>query len=209
MTHQTVGHAPTGDQDGPLADCPDSALVPPGHEPRCPVDITLAALGGRWTPLVVREFLRRGQTTYSELSAARRAELDELEEQLAKQLAEVRAERNELAVAERVLERVSEQLANERASVTPAPGQVGGRAVMLIPHRTSGVEESTLPPDYQRILAAVRQAAGPVMARQVGDALGIDVSVRAKLEPLRGRLVRLVDRGWLRKLPDGRFTTCL
>ncbi|MFC9081810.1 winged helix-turn-helix transcriptional regulator [Streptomyces sp. NPDC057062] len=59
-----------GDQDGPLADCPDSALVPPGHEPRCPVDITLAALGGRWTPLVVREFLRRGQTTYSELSAA-------------------------------------------------------------------------------------------------------------------------------------------
>lgn len=140
---------------------------------------------------------------------ARRAELDELEEQLAKQLAEVRAERNELAVAERVLERVSEQLANERASVTPAPGQVGRRAVMLIPHRTSGVEESTLPPDYQRILAAVRQAAGPVMARQVGDALGIDVSVRAKLEPLRGRLVRLVDRGWLRKLPDGRFTTCL
>ncbi|MGW7421479.1 winged helix-turn-helix transcriptional regulator [Streptomyces sp. NPDC054813] len=70
VTHQTVGHAPTGDQDGPLADCPDSALVPPGHEPRCPVDITLAALGGRWTPLVVLEFLRRGQTTYSELSAA-------------------------------------------------------------------------------------------------------------------------------------------
>ncbi|MGW7244033.1 hypothetical protein [Streptomyces sp. NPDC054804] len=140
---------------------------------------------------------------------ARRAELDELEEQLAKQLAEVRAERNELAVAERVLGRVSEQLANERASVTPAPGHVGGRAVMLIPYRTSGVEESTLPPDYQRILAAVRQAAGPVMARQVGDAPGIDVSVRAKLDPLRGRLVRLVDRGWLRKLPHGRFTTCL
>jgi hypothetical protein len=47
------------------------------------------------------------------------------------------------------------------------------------------------------------------MARQVGDALGIDVSVRSKLEPLRGKLVRLVDRGWLRKLPDGRFTTRL
>jgi len=140
---------------------------------------------------------------------ARRAELDELEEQLAKQLADVRAERDELAVAERVLERMSEQLADERASVAPAPGQVGGRAVMLIPHRTSGVEETTLPPGYQRILAAVRLAAGPVMARQVGDALGIDVSVRGKLEPLRGKLVRLVDRGWLRKLPDGRFTTRL
>lgn len=48
----------------------------------------------------------------------RRAELDELEEQLTKQLAEVQAERDELAVAERVLERVSDQLANERASTS-------------------------------------------------------------------------------------------
>ncbi|WAP53523.1 hypothetical protein [Streptomyces sp. S465] len=130
---------------------------------------------------------------------ARRAELDELEERLAKQLAEVRAEQDEPAVAERVLERMSEQLADERAFVAPAPGQVGGRAVMLIPHRTPDMEDTTLPPDYQRILAAVRQAAGPVMDRQVGDALGIDVSVRSKLEP---KLVRLVDRGWLRKQLD-------
>ena len=140
---------------------------------------------------------------------ARRAELDELEEQLAKQLTDVRAERDELAVAERVLERMSEQLADERASAAPTPGQVGGRAVMLIPHRAPDIEETMLPPDYQRILAAVRQAAGPVMARQGGDALRIDVSVRSKLEPLRGKLVRLADRGWLRKLPDGRFTTRL
>ncbi|MGQ4388883.1 hypothetical protein [Streptomyces sp. SAS_270] len=117
---------------------------------------------------------------------ARRAELDELEEQLAKQLAEVRAERDELAVAERVLDRVSEQLAGERALAAPAPGQVGGRAVMLVPHRTPDAEETVLPPDYQRILAAVRQAAGPIMARQVGEILGVDITVRARLEPLRG-----------------------
>ncbi|MFJ2938522.1 DUF4291 family protein [Streptomyces sp. NPDC087219] len=35
----------------------------------------------------------------------------------------------------------------------------------------------------------------------------MDVSVKAKLEPLRNKLGRLVDRGWLRKLPDGRLTT--
>lgn len=104
---------------------------------------------------------------------------------------------------------MSEQLANERATAAPASGQVGGRAVMLIPHRTPGTEATMLPPDWQRILAVLRQAAGPVMARQVGDALGIEVSVRSKPEPLRGKLVRLVDRGWLRKLPDGRFTTRL
>jgi hypothetical protein len=80
---------------------------------------------------------------------------------------------------------------------------------MLIPHRTSDGKENVLPPDYQRILAAVRQAAGPVMARQVGEMLGVDVNIRSKLEPLRGKLVRLVDRGWLRKLPDVRFTTHL
>ena len=139
----------------------------------------------------------------------RRAELDELEEQLAKQLEAVRAERDELAVAERVLERVSQQLAEERSSARPIPGQVGGRAVMLIPHREPGTDERMLPPDYQRIIAAVRQAAGPVMVREVGEGVGVDVSVKAKLEPLRGKLVRLVDRGWLRKLPDGRFTTRL
>ncbi|MET9887633.1 hypothetical protein ABZZ20_31765 [Streptomyces sp. NPDC006430] len=140
---------------------------------------------------------------------ARRAELDDLEEQLAEQLAEVRAERDELAVAERVLERVSEQLADERASAAPVPGQVGGRAVMLIPHREPGVEETMLPPGYQRILTAVRQAAGPVMARQVGEMLGVDISAKSKLEPLRGKLLRLTVRGWLRKQPDGRFTTRL
>ncbi|MER5408764.1 hypothetical protein [Streptomyces sp. NPDC002769] len=104
---------------------------------------------------------------------------------------------------------MSEQIAAERASAAPAPGQMGGRAVMLIPHRVPDVEETMLPPDYQRILAVVRQAAGPVMARQVGERLGADVSVRAKLETLRGKLVRLVDRGWMRKLPDGRFTARL
>lgn len=140
---------------------------------------------------------------------ARRAELAGLEEHLAKQLAEIRAERDELAVAERVLERVSEQLAGERASAAPTPGQVGGRAVMLIPHRTSGVEEGALPSDYRRILAAVRQGSGPVMARQVGEMPGVDISVRAGLEPLCGKLVRPADRGWLRKPPDGRFTVRL
>ncbi|MEU2156265.1 hypothetical protein ABZ532_14810 [Streptomyces sp. NPDC019396] len=139
----------------------------------------------------------------------RRAELDELEEQLAKQLDAVRAEWDELAVAERVFERVSEQLAEERSSALPIPRQVGGQAVMLIPHREPGADEGMLPSDYQRIIAAVRQAAGPVMAREVGEVVGVDVRVKSKLEPLRGKLVRLVDRGWLRKLPDGRFTTRL
>lgn len=120
----------------------------------------------------------------------------------------MRTERDELAVAERVLERVSEEIAGERGSVSPSPGQVAGRAVMLVPHRGPETRETMLPPDYQRILN-VAQAGGPVTARQVGETLGVDVSVKSKLEPLRGKLIRLTDRGWLRKQPDGRFTTRL
>lgn len=73
---------------------------------------------------------------------------------------------------------------------------------MLIPHGEPGADESVLPPDYQRIIAAARQAAGPATAREVGEAVGADASVRAKPEPLRSKLVGLVGRGWLRKLSD-------
>ncbi|MFI9311047.1 hypothetical protein [Streptomyces triculaminicus] len=121
----------------------------------------------------------------------------------------MRAERDELAVAEKVLERMSEQLAEERASAAPAPGQVGGRAVMLLAHRKPGVEDTVLPPDYQRILAAVRQAAGPVMARQVGEIPGVDTSAKSELEPLRGKLLRLTDRGWLWQTAQRPVTTRL
>nr|WTB35961.1 hypothetical protein OG781_04925 [Streptomyces sp. NBC_00830] len=138
--------------------------------------------------------------------AARRAELDGLEEQLVKQLAEVRAERDELAVAERVWQRMSEQLADERAQAGSPVVQVAGRAVRVVPERGPGVLESALPAEYQRILAAVRAAGSPVATRQIGEALGVDTGVRGKLEPLRGKLTKLADRGWLHKRPDGKFT---
>jgi hypothetical protein len=121
----------------------------------------------------------------------------------------VRVERDELAVAERVWQRMAEQLAVESAAAEPSAVQVAGRAVLLVPLRGPGVTEGALPPDYQRILAIVRDAGGPVATRQVGEALGLEVSVRGKLEPLRGKLSKLAGRGWLRKLPDGRFTARL
>ncbi|MFK0258708.1 hypothetical protein [Streptomyces sp. NPDC090445] len=139
--------------------------------------------------------------------AARRAELDGLEEQLGKQLSEVRAERDELAVAERVWQRMSEQIADERTEAGSPVVQVAGRAVRLVPDRGPGVAESALPAEYQRILTAVRQAGGPVSTRQIGEVLGLDTGVRGKLEPLRGKLTKLADRGRLHKRPDGKFTT--
>ncbi|WP_327348285.1 hypothetical protein [Streptomyces europaeiscabiei] len=135
---------------------------------------------------------------------ARRSELDALAEQLTKQLQEVQAERDEPAIAERVLNRLAEQVQAE--AVVPAKAQVAGRAVLLIPHRSDATDEVALPGDYRRILAIVREADGPVQVRAVGEELGLEVAVRGKLEPLRAKMTKLADRGWLHKRPDGRFT---
>ena len=131
--------------------------------------------------------------------AARRAELDLLEEELVKRLADVRVERDELVVAERVLQRISEQGFGEYLSLAPAPPevQVGGRSVLLIPARAAGLDVEALPPDYQRILAIVREAAGPVKVKEVGEVLGLPVEVRGKLEPLRAKLTKLADGRFL------------
>jgi hypothetical protein len=76
---------------------------------------------------------------------------------------------------------------------------VSGRAVLLIPHRSDAADEGALPGDYRKILAIVREADGPVQVRAVGERLGLDTSVRGKLEPLRAKMTKLADRGWLHK----------
>jgi hypothetical protein len=143
---------------------------------------------------------------------ARRSELDALAEELAKRLQEVEAEREELGIAERVLRRLAEQdRADTQAAgaAVPVKAQVAGRAVLLIPHRGESGDEAALPADYRRILAIVRAVGGPVQVKAVGEELGLEVGVRGKLEPLRAKMTRLADRGWLHKRPDGKFTARL
>jgi hypothetical protein len=94
---------------------------------------------------------------------------------------------------------MSEQVAAEQASTAPVSAQVGGRGVLLVPHRAPGVDKGALPPEYQRIPAVVQQATGPVMTRQVGEGLGAGDDPtgrrgaraghrgRGALEPLRGK----------------------
>jgi hypothetical protein len=100
---------------------------------------------------------------------ARRSELDALAEQLTKQLQEVQVEREELAVAERVLNRLAEQAQADVEAAAPVSAQVAGRAVLLIPYRSDAADEGALPGDYRKILAIVREADGPVQVRAVGE----------------------------------------
>lgn len=70
MAHRTVRQAVLGSGE-PLPGLPDDprarVTVP---TPGCPVEVTLAALRGRWTTLVVRELLDGGDHSYSQLAAA-------------------------------------------------------------------------------------------------------------------------------------------
>ncbi|MER6366850.1 hypothetical protein ABT255_00445 [Streptomyces mirabilis] len=143
-----------------------------------------------------------------ETIAGRRAELDELAESLAKQLAEVDAEREELTAAERVLRRLSEQEAEAAGQDAGLPQQVqvAGRSVLKVPHRREVVDASALRGDYRRMLQIVQAAGGPVMVKDVGAELGIDVVVPGRLEPPRGKLSKLAVRGRLYRLPNGTFT---
>ncbi|WP_067185037.1 winged helix-turn-helix transcriptional regulator [Microtetraspora niveoalba] len=59
MANQTVRIAAPGLPAGPMGEVAEPS-------PSCPVEITLAALRGRWTTLVIRELLR-GDRTFSEL----------------------------------------------------------------------------------------------------------------------------------------------
>jgi DNA-binding HxlR family transcriptional regulator len=62
VAHQTVGYGASGLLDA----CPGPTIQP---SPSCPVEITLAALRGRWTALVIREFLRDDRS-FTELAQA-------------------------------------------------------------------------------------------------------------------------------------------
>jgi hypothetical protein len=128
---------------------------------------------------------------------------------LSQQLQEVRDELEELTVAERVARRLAEQVRAESEPAVPSPArQVAGRAVLAVPQREQGMDEMVLPADYQRIMDVVRRADGPVMVKQVCGELGISLEP-ARSEALRSKLNRLAERGWLRKLADGKFTSTL
>ncbi|GAB2445529.1 hypothetical protein [Streptomyces incanus] len=67
------------------------------------------------------------------------------------------------------------------------------------------MDEAALPSEYRRIWHVVEAVDGPGTAKDVCTALGPGIEPR-QVEPMRDKLSRLAQRGWLRKTPDGRFT---
>ncbi|GAB2826324.1 hypothetical protein GCM10027073_64280 [Streptomyces chlorus] len=141
----------------------------------------------------------------------RRVVLADRAEGLRKELAEIDAEVVRLEAAEMVIGQFIEakrsgqtddpDVAEELERVT-TPGAGG---MLLVPHREPGIDESALPADYQTIMKLVAAASDPTPAKDVSVQLGRGTQP-GQVEPVRDKLRRLADRGWLHRTPAGRFT---
>jgi mRNA-degrading endonuclease toxin of MazEF toxin-antitoxin module len=145
----------------------------------------------------------------------RRLELAKRAELLRKELGELELEVVRLEAAEVVFGQwseatdggrrppgiVSPEPEPEPVAVTVGPGAGGMR---VVPDRVEGMRLEALTSGYRRIMEIVAGADGPVMARNVALALGRETTP-AKIEPVRGQLRKLSDRGWLVRTASGRY----
>ncbi len=83
----------------------------------------------------------------------------------------------------------------------------GAMARSPVPHRIEGMTASVLAPDYQRIVSVLESEAGRegMRCQQLAVALGLQ-AVPAKVEGLRSKAKRLVERGWALQVRPGVFT---
>lgn len=77
--------------------------------------------------------------------------------------------------------------------------------MLLVPHNEEGMEAGMLPSTTRASLKAVAGIEGAVKAGDVALALGKGVQP-APVEPLRGQLRCLADRGRLQRTPAGRHS---
>ncbi|MDX2823143.1 hypothetical protein PV416_18995, partial [Streptomyces ipomoeae] len=94
----------------------------------------------------------------------------------------------------------------------PAPSAAEERKVpvagSIVPRRGEGMTLQALAPDYRRIVELVESEPSGgegVSAKQVAARLELEL-VPAKIEGVRSRMKRLVERDWLTASPSGRFT---
>jgi hypothetical protein len=101
-----------------------------------------------------------------------------------------------------VVDRPGEAMAVEDLVAKPEPVRVVG--ALMMPHWQEGVSAQVLPDVYRDIVEIVTDATGPMQAKQIVPRIGLP-AVTAKIEGTRGKLKRLVERGWLREERPGLF----
>jgi hypothetical protein len=151
--------------------------------------------------------------------AAAHAEAEKLRGRIA-ELTELLAQAEErlarLVITRETVEEVLISPAGEVPQVPAAAGQPAGAVpaasgrspvigVVTVPSWRAGLEVPVLPQDYRDLMEVAEDAGRPVRAAQIAAAAGLSTE-RGKVESLRGKLKRLVERGWLAEDAPGLFS---
>ncbi|MFF1298050.1 hypothetical protein [Streptomyces sp. NPDC058296] len=152
-------------------------------------------------------------------------ELDRRETAAREEIAELRAQIEELtrrlAGREEVLSRLvitretMTEILSGDATVTDAgadadaDGDGAGSpvGVRLVPQWTPGLGAEVLPGSYRDVVEVLMDAVHPMRAHHLCAALGLSTD-KSKVEGFRSKLKRLVERGWLVEEGPGLFTPC-
>ncbi|MCX5192284.1 hypothetical protein [Streptomyces sp. NBC_00268] len=149
--------------------------------------------------------------------AAARQHVEELQAEaaeLALRLERARADLSRLEITRETVTQVLAELSAAAAEgdaaagevpepdATPAPHGIG---VMTVPPWREGLVVAVLPDVYRDIVEIVADAPGPLQAKQIVPRIGLPTT-SGKIEGTRGKLKRLVERGWLDEDNPGRFT---
>ncbi|NMI54245.1 hypothetical protein FNV62_34480 [Streptomyces sp. RLB3-17] len=149
--------------------------------------------------------------------AAARQRVEELQAEAAELAVRLERAREDLSRLEITRETVAQVLADLSAAEaapdgpahdvpeseeTSAPHGIG---VMAVPPWREGLVAQVLPDVYRDIVEIVADAPGPLQAKQIVPRIGLEATT-AKIEGTRGKLKRLVERGWLDEDAPGRFT---
>jgi hypothetical protein len=138
--------------------------------------------------------------------AAARPEAEELRgriAQLAERLAGAEERLSRLVIARETVDEVLSE-AGAQAAPAAAPEETAGSrfghlspiGALSVPPWQAGLEASALPESYRDLVEVVQDAGRPVRAAQIAAAAGLSTD-KAKVEGLRSKLKRLVERGWL------------
>jgi hypothetical protein len=147
--------------------------------------------------------------------AAARARVEELEAKIAEltsRLVDEREAWSRLRVTRETVAEVLAALAGRdvtesaplREPETPVETEVRVVGAIMVPHWREGLTADVLPDVYRDIVEVIADASGPMQAKQIVPRIGLP-AVTGKIEGTRGKLKRLVQRGWLVEDQPGRF----
>ena len=142
--------------------------------------------------------------------------LEAREKKVREEVARLREEAERVQAALGEAERALQRLADARVTVAEVLAEppvavvepvVSAVAGSVVPRRAEGMIATVLPPDYQRIMSVLESDAARegMRCQQLAAALGLQ-AVPAKVEGLRSKAKRLVERGWALQTRPGVFT---